>query len=93
LAKCIGHPAKEGVEVQITNEELASTANVTPFTACRFLGEWQRKRFIAKKRGRIVVFSPEKFIAQAARGGSSDRASNSGGRYESVSEARNALFA
>jgi CRP/FNR family transcriptional regulator, nitrogen oxide reductase regulator len=66
LAKCIGHPAKEGAEVHITNEELASTANVTPFTACRFLSEWQRKGFIAKKRGRIIVFSPSKFILQTA---------------------------
>jgi CRP/FNR family transcriptional regulator, nitrogen oxide reductase regulator len=66
LANCIGHPLRQGVELHVTNEELASTANVTPFTACRFLSEWQRKGFIAKKRGRIIVFSPSNFISQTA---------------------------
>jgi CRP/FNR family transcriptional regulator, nitrogen oxide reductase regulator len=69
LANCIGHPLREGVELHVTNEELASTANVTPFTVCRFLSEWQRKGFIVKKRGRIIVVHPARFISRAVEFG------------------------
>lgn len=65
LAKCIGHPVENGIEVQVTNEDLASTANVTPFTTCRILSEWQRQGLVAKRRGRIILFSGTKLMSQA----------------------------
>lgn len=42
LAEGIGHDAPDGVELNITNEELANAANVTLFTASRILSEWRR---------------------------------------------------
>jgi len=65
LAKIMGRPLERGVELNVTNEELASAANVTPFTASRLLADWQRKGLISKTRSRIIVFSPTKFISQA----------------------------
>lgn len=66
LARCTGHATAKGIELNITNEELASAANITSFTASRLLNDWQRRNLISKKRGRILVFSPAKFILQAA---------------------------
>jgi CRP/FNR family transcriptional regulator, nitrogen oxide reductase regulator len=66
LARCTGHATAKGVELNVTNEELASAANITSFTASRLLNDWQRKKLISKKRGRILVFSPAKFVSQAA---------------------------
>jgi CRP-like cAMP-binding protein len=65
LASSIGRPINKGIELDLTNEELASASNVTPFTASRLLSEWQRKGLISKRRGRIVVHSPAKLITQA----------------------------
>jgi CRP/FNR family transcriptional regulator, nitrogen oxide reductase regulator len=66
LARCTGHPTAKGVELNVTNEELASAANITSFTASRLLNDWQRKNLISKKRGRILIFSPAKLVSQAA---------------------------
>jgi len=41
LAETIGNKSSDGFEFDATNEELASAANVTPFTASRLLSEWQ----------------------------------------------------
>lgn len=65
LAKCFGHPDGEHVELDVTNEELASAATVTPFTASRLLGEWQRKGLVSKKRGRLVIASLAEFVSQS----------------------------
>jgi len=57
LATGIGHKVEEGVEVTIRNEELASEANVTIFTASRLLSEWQRKGVLVKTRGKVILRS------------------------------------
>src|ERR1700748_1490142 len=54
LASGLGRRVTEGVELDVINEELASEANITIFTASRLLNEWQRKGFITKSRGRVV---------------------------------------
>jgi CRP/FNR family transcriptional regulator, nitrogen oxide reductase regulator len=59
LAKGMGHEGLEGTVVNISNEELANEANVTIFTVSRLLSDWQRKGFLVKSRGRILVRSPE----------------------------------
>ena len=59
LAQGIGHKVPGGTELGITNEELANTANVTLFTASRILSEWQRNEMVYKKRGRIVLRTPQ----------------------------------
>ena len=59
LAKTIGHQTPTGVEFDVTNEELASAANITPFTASRLLSRWQTSRAIVKRRGKLLLRSPE----------------------------------
>jgi CRP-like cAMP-binding protein len=50
----------DGIEVDVTHEELANAANVTPFTASRALNEWQRNRIVKKLRGKVLLRSPER---------------------------------
>jgi len=62
LAPGIGRKVPGGVELDITNEELANAANVTPFTASRLLSEWQRNGAISKGRGRLVLRAPHRLL-------------------------------
>jgi len=57
LAQVIGREVPDGVELDVINEELASAASITPFTASRLLNQWQRGGVIKKGRGKIVVYS------------------------------------
>jgi len=41
LARTIGSGCNEGIAVDVTNEELANAANVTPFTVSRLLNKGQ----------------------------------------------------
>ena len=59
LAESIGREVPDGVELQVTNEELASAAHVTMFTASRILSEWQAERALTKHRGRVVLHAPK----------------------------------
>lgn len=60
LADGIGWKASNGVELDITNEELANTANVTLFTVSRVISEWRRSGVLNKARGKIVLSSPDR---------------------------------
>jgi CRP-like cAMP-binding protein len=62
LATGIGQKVPGGVELDVRNEELANEANVTPFTASRMLGEWQRQGILHKGRGKILLRSPERLF-------------------------------
>jgi CRP-like cAMP-binding protein len=62
LAELIGERVPGGFEFDATNEELASAANITPFTASRLLSEWQRDRAVLKRRGKILLRSPERLL-------------------------------
>jgi CRP/FNR family transcriptional regulator, nitrogen oxide reductase regulator len=62
LAKGMGQRVVEGIELKISNEDLADEANVTIFTISRLLNEWQRKGLLVKSRGRVVVCSPEDLV-------------------------------
>jgi CRP-like cAMP-binding protein len=62
LAQGIGQKVPDGIELDLRNEELANEANVTPFTASRILGEWQRQGILRKTRGKILVHSPERLL-------------------------------
>ena len=66
LAGVIGQTSPEGVEFDVTNEELASAANITPFTASRLLSEWQTNGAVIKRRGRILLRSPEQLLQRVA---------------------------
>ncbi len=58
LAGVIGQKVSGGVELDVTNEELASAANVTHFTASRLIGRWQRHNVMKKSRGKILLRYP-----------------------------------
>jgi CRP/FNR family transcriptional regulator, nitrogen oxide reductase regulator len=60
LAGVIGQKVPGGVEFDATNEELASAANITPFTASRLISEWQMSRAVVKRRGKILLRSAER---------------------------------
>lgn len=62
LSKSIGQRVAGGVEVDVTNEELANSANITPYTTSRMMSEWQRSGAIRKHRGKILLRSPERFF-------------------------------
>jgi CRP-like cAMP-binding protein len=62
LAKSVGQKVSGGVELDVTNEELANSANITQYTASRFMSEWQRSGAIRKRRGKIVLRSPERLF-------------------------------
>jgi CRP/FNR family transcriptional regulator, nitrogen oxide reductase regulator len=62
LANGIGRKCPNGIQLDITNEQLANTANITLFTASRLLSEWQRSGAVAKSRGRVVLFRPERLF-------------------------------
>jgi len=68
LATRLGHAGPDGIELEITNQELADTANVTHFTVSRFLRKWQQQRILAKRRGGVVIHSPSQLLlaSQAA---------------------------
>jgi len=62
LAQGIGYKTQSGIRLEVTNEQLANTANITPFTTSRLLSEWQRSGAIRKGRGSIVVLSPAQLL-------------------------------
>jgi CRP-like cAMP-binding protein len=66
LARNFGEKVRNGTELEVTNEELASAANLTLFTTSRLLSEWQRQGAIVKSRGKVVLRSPERLFRTAA---------------------------
>jgi len=55
LACGVGKAVRDGIELNVTNEDLAAGANVTPFTVSRTLNEWQRAGILTKGRGKVVL--------------------------------------
>ena len=66
IAPTVGRRVSGGVELDVTNEELANTANVTLFTASRLLNEWQRNGDVLKSRGKLLLRRPEWLVRQSA---------------------------
>jgi CRP/FNR family transcriptional regulator, nitrogen oxide reductase regulator len=54
-----GHVRPTGVELAIKNEDLSGLANVSLFTASRYLKNWERQGILEKTRGKINIVSPE----------------------------------
>ena len=59
LARTIGQEVPGGIALRINNEDLANAANVSPFTASRLVSEWHRKRALVKRRGNVLLVSPD----------------------------------
>jgi CRP-like cAMP-binding protein len=57
-----GTRERSGIEVRIKNEQLASLADVSPFTASRLLKRWERDGVITKSRGIVHIICPEKLL-------------------------------
>jgi CRP-like cAMP-binding protein len=66
MGPLLGRVVPGGLELDVTNEELANAAHITPFTASRLLSEWHRQRAVIKRRGRVVLVSPDQLIALTA---------------------------
>jgi CRP/FNR family transcriptional regulator, nitrogen oxide reductase regulator len=62
LARTIGQKAPGGISLEITNEDLANAANVTSYTASRLMSAWQRERALVKRRGKVLLRSPERLF-------------------------------
>lgn len=71
LAQVIGREMPDGVELDVVNEELASAANITPFTTSRMLSQWQRSGVIAKRRGKILIRSMNSLLSEPVKRASS----------------------
>jgi CRP-like cAMP-binding protein len=63
LANKAGRSHASGVEIDATNEQLSGLADISQFTASRLLSGWERLGAISKKRGRVIVHTPETFIS------------------------------
>lgn len=59
LGHRIGHVRPQGIEIETTNEQLGSLADTTRFTTSRLLKTFQRAGAVSKKRGRVVIHTPE----------------------------------
>jgi CRP/FNR family transcriptional regulator, nitrogen oxide reductase regulator len=66
LSQLLGHAVPGGIELDVTNEELASAAHITPFTASRLLNEWQRDRAVIKRRGKVLLRVPSQLVTRIA---------------------------
>lgn len=65
LARTVGQETPGGVILDISNEELANAANITPFTTSRLISDWQRNRVLTKRRGKVLLRSPEQLFLRA----------------------------
>jgi CRP-like cAMP-binding protein len=63
LTRTVGHKSFAGVELHVTNEELANAANVTVFTASRLLSEWHRRGVLVKSRGKVELRHPQRLFS------------------------------
>lgn len=57
-----GHQHPRGLEVDITNEHLASLSDIGYFTASRLLNKWQKKGALEKQRGKVIIHCPERML-------------------------------
>jgi CRP-like cAMP-binding protein len=51
----IGEKVPAGIQLDLTNEELAEAANISLYTVSRLTSEWQRKGVIRKSRKKILL--------------------------------------
>lgn len=59
LASEAGVVQSPGIAIDITNEQLSSLSDISPFTASRLLSRWEQERWLTKHRGRVTLLAPE----------------------------------
>jgi CRP-like cAMP-binding protein len=62
LGSRTGTPSASGIDVRINNDQLASLADVSPFTASRLLKDWERTGTVNKARGSVRIITPERLL-------------------------------
>lgn len=67
LVKQVGKPAKGGVEVSLSREELGQMTGATLFTISRLLSKWGEEGFILPRREAVVVLDSQR-LAQVGEG-------------------------
>lgn len=60
LGSSVGQRVAGGIELDITNEDLANSANITPYTTSRMVSQWKKLGALHKQRGKILLSSPER---------------------------------
>ena len=65
-AQASGRRSVRGVEILITNEQLAEMAGMSPFTVARTLSAWSRSGGIRRSRGKIEIRSLRTLIPDQA---------------------------
>jgi CRP-like cAMP-binding protein len=63
LAEVTGRKLPAGTELDVTNEELANAANISPYTASRVTSNWQLRGIIRRRRGKIVLCSVRRLFS------------------------------
>jgi len=59
LIKQVGRPARDGIEVSLSREELAQMTGTTLFTISRVLSRWAEKGLVRPRREAVVVLDPK----------------------------------
>ena len=62
LAPVLGEKVSDGIEIDVTNEELAESVVITPSTASRILSGWEKIGAVSKSRGKVVIHSADKLF-------------------------------
>ena len=66
-APSVGRKVPGGVELDVTNQELADAANINRYTTSRLLSEWHKTGAIRKCRGKILLWSGKRLFLRAAK--------------------------
>jgi CRP-like cAMP-binding protein len=70
LGPSIGKVVSDGIEIDVTNQELADSVNISLYNATRIVSEWQKIDAVRKHRGKIVLCSPKKLFRSLPQFGS-----------------------
>lgn len=62
FAPSVGRPVAGGIELDVTNRELANATNLTRYTVSRIVTEWQRIGAIRKEHKKILLLSPKRLF-------------------------------
>ena len=62
LGRRHGKVCPGGIDLHISNEELASLADVSPYTVSRAIAEWHRHGALTKQRKALRIHAPEKLV-------------------------------
>jgi CRP/FNR family cyclic AMP-dependent transcriptional regulator len=66
LSRDVGSTGESGVELAVTNEELAHAASLTTFTVSRLIQKWHRSGAVSKSRRKILLRFPKQLFENIA---------------------------